>query len=311
MALKYSTALVLSFILHCIIAVVLLFGEFSSHEKPTPTMTATAVTQENDKIEPIKAVTVDKTKLEARVKQIRKQKADEKAAEAKRIRDLERRASDAQKKRAKEQARIKSLEKQRKQKEQDKKRADEAARQAKAKAEQADKLRKAKEQEQQQAEKAAAAAKAKRLREEAEAKKAEDLRKKKEAERKRKEQEARERALEEQMLAEQMAQEMAERQKARRAQMQTEIQRFTALITQTIQRNLITDRSTMEGKSCKLAISLAPSGFVTNVQATSGDTTVCNAAKTAVLKAGTLPVSKDPEVFNEMRNISFTFRPEF
>jgi len=50
---------------------------------------------------------------------------------------------------------------------------------------------------------------------------------------------------------------------------------------------------------------------VTNVQATSGDTTVCNAAKTAVLKAQTLPVSKDPEVFNEMRNISLLVEPEF
>lgn len=309
---KYSTALVVSLLLHVILAAVMLFGEFSmSHEKPTPTMQAAVVEQKQDQVEPIKAVTVDKSKLEARVKEIRKKKADEKAAEAKRIRDLERRASEAQKKRAKEQARIKALEKQRKQKEQDKKRADEAARKAKAKADKAEKLRQAKEQEKKRAEEAAAAAKAKRLKEEAEAKKAEELRKKKEEERKRKEREARERAMQEQMLAEQMAQEMAQRQQARRAQMQSEIQRFTALITQTIQRNLITDRSTMEGKSCKLAISLAPSGFVTNVQATGGDAVVCNAAKTAVLKAGTLPVSKDPEVFNEMRNISLTFRPEF
>ena len=107
-----------------------------------------------------------------------------------------------------------------------------------------------------------------------------------------------------------MAEEMASRQQARRQQMMTEIGRFTALITQTIKRNLITDRSTMEGKSCKLTISLAPSGFVTNVVTGSGDRRVCEAAKTAVYKAGTLPVSKDPEIFREMRTISLTVAPD-
>ena len=67
----------------------------------------------------------------------------------------------------------------------------------------------------------------------------------------------------------------------------------------------------MEGKSCKLTISLAPSGFVTNVQLGQGDGIVCAASKTAIYKAGTLPVSKDPEVFKEMRTISLTVVPEF
>ena len=113
------------------------------------------------------------------------------------------------------------------------------------------------------------------------------------------------------MLAEQMAAEMATRQKARSQQVMTEIGRYTALIKQTIKQNLITDRSTMEGKSCKLTISLAPSGFVTNVKLGQGNATVCSAAKTAIYKAGTLPVSKDPEVFKEMRTISLTVVPEF
>ena len=113
------------------------------------------------------------------------------------------------------------------------------------------------------------------------------------------------------MLEQQMAEEMARRQQARRQQVMSEIQKYTALITQTIQQNLITDRSTMEGKSCKLTISLAPSGFVTNVALGQGNRLVCEAARTAIYKAGTLPVSKDPQVFKEMRTISLTVIPEF
>ena len=172
-------------------------------------------------------------------------------------------------------------------------------------------MRKQKEQEKQKAEDAAAAARSKRLKAEAAAKKADDLRKKQIEDRKRKEQAAAEKAAQEKLLAEQMAAEMATRNKARQQQMMSEIQRYAALITNVIDQNMINDRSTMEGKSCKLMISLAPSGFVTQVRVVSGDTVVCEAAKRAVYKAGTLPVSKDPEVFKEMRNIDVTVVPEF
>jgi len=131
------------------------------------------------------------------------------------------------------------------------------------------------------------------------------------AEDKRKKEEAFKRAEQEKMLAQQMEQEMASRQQARSQQVMSEISRYTALIIASIQRNLITDRSSMENKSCKLTISLAPSGFVTNVVIGGGHQGVCQASKTAIYKAGTLPVSKDPEVFKEMRKISVTVQPEF
>jgi colicin import membrane protein len=38
---------------------------------------------------------------------------------------------------------------------------------------------------------------------------------------------------------------------------------------------------------------------------------VCDAAQTAILKAETLPVSKDPEVFKEMRKLAVTVIPDF
>jgi len=296
---KYTIAISLSVALHAVLALVLLFGDFAATPpKPTP-VPAT--------VEPIKAVAIDQSKVTEQVNRIKKQKADE----AKRLRELEDRAKRARAKRAAEEKRIQDLEKQRKKKESEKKAADAAAKKAKAKADAAEKERKRKEQEKRAADKAAADAKAKRFKEEQAAKKAEELRKKQEAERKRKEQEARERAEQQKLLEQQMAEEMASRQQARRQQVMTEIQRYTALITQTIQRNLITDRSTMEGKSCKVRISLAPSGFVTNVVKGQGDRTVCDAAEAAVYKAGTLPVSKDPEVFKEMSNISLTVVPEF
>jgi colicin import membrane protein len=293
----YSKALVFSFFLHFALLAVLLAGDFSTPPKPT----ATSVP-----MQPIQAVVIDRSKVEAQLNKIKKKKADD----AKKIRDLEKRAAAAKAQRAKEERRRKDLEKQRKKKEKDKIIADNAAKKARAKANAAEKLRKQKIQAKKRADKAAADAKAKRLKEEQAAKKADDLRKKKAAERKRKEQEAREREAERKILEQQMAEEMANRQQARRHQMQSEVDKFTALITQTITRNLITDRSSMEGKSCKLTISLAPSGFVTNVVTGKGDRTVCEAAKKAVYKAGTLPVSKDPSVFREMSSISLTVAPD-
>jgi len=298
----YIKALWLSIALHVLLVVGLLAGDFSSKPPPTPVSQAA---------EPIKAVVVDKAKFEKAINKIKKQKSDDRAAEKRRLAAIERRANEAKKRRAKEEARIKKLEKQRKKKEQEKIKADKAAKTSQAKAAKAEKLRKQKEQEKQKAEEAAAVARSKRLKEEAAAKKAEDLRKKKLADKKRKEQAAKEQAELDALLAEQMAAEMATRNRARQQQVMTEIQRYSALITQSINRNMIKDRSTMTAKSCKLTISLAPSGNVQYVTAGDGDKVVCDAAKNAIYKAGTLPVSKDPEVFKEMRKIAVTVVPEF
>ena len=300
----YFQAVCLSLALHVILLVGLLSGDFSSEPKPLPTPTSQSA-------EPIKAVVVDKAKFEQAVNKIKRQKSNERDAEKKRLKAVEKRASDAKKRRVQEQARIKKLEKQRKQKEQEKIKADKAAKSSKAKAAKAEKVRKQKEQEKQVAEKAAAAARSKRLKEEADARKAEDLRLKKIAERKRQEIAAKEQAIQDAMLAEQMADEMATRNKARNQQVMTEVQRYSALITQRINQYMITDRSTMADKSCRLTITLAPSGFVIDVKVGQGNKVVCDAANIAIGKAGTLPVSKDPDVFKEMREIAVTVEPKF
>jgi len=300
----YIKALWLSIALHVLLVLGLFVGDFSSKPKPTPTPVSQTT-------EPIKAVVVDKAKFEQAINKIKKQKLDDRAAEKKRLATIERRANDAKKRRAKEEARIKKLEKQRKKKEQEKIKADKAAKTSQAKAAKAEKIRQQKEQEKQKSEKAAAEARSKRIKAEAAAKKADDLRKKKIAEQKRKAEAAKKQAQLDAILAEQMAAEMATRNKARQQQVMSEIQRYSALITQSITRNMIQDRSTMTAKSCKLVISLAPSGNVQFVTAGDGDRIVCDAAKTAIYKAGTLPVSKDPEVFKAMRKIAVTVAPEF
>ncbi len=298
-------AIWLSVILHIALVAILFIGDFSSEIKPKRSSSVAK------QVKPIEATVVDAEKLQKAINKIKKQKADNKAAEKKHLKDIEKRASAAKKRRVREEARIKKLEKQRKQKEQEKKRADKAAKESSAKAAKAEKIRKQKVQEQQKAEDAAAQARSKRLKAEAAAKKADEVRKKQAAERKRKEQEAANKATREKLLAEQMSAEMATRNKARQQQMMSEIQRFAALITNMIDQRMIKDRSTMEGKSCKLTISLAPSGNVQFVTNGSGDRVVCDAAKKAIYKAGTLPVSKDPEVFKEMSKIDVSVVPDF
>lgn len=300
----YFKALWLSIALHIFLLVGLFVGDFSSTPKPLPTPTSQSS-------EPIKAVVIDKAKFEQAINKIKKQKIDQRDAEKKRLKAVEKRASDAKKRRAREEARIKKLEKQRKKKEQEKIKADKDAKSSRAKAAKAEKIRKQKEQEKQAAEKAAATARSKRLKEEAAAEKAEQLRLDKIAERKRQEIAAKEQAIQDAMLAEQMANEMASRNQARQQQVMTEVQRYSALITQSINQRMIKDRSTMAGKSCKLTITLASSGFVIDVKIGQGDKVVCDAANIAVGKAGNLPVSKDPEVFKEMRVLALTVIPEF
>ena len=87
------------------------------------------------------------------------------------------------------------------------------------------------------------------------------------------------------------------------------MQKYQALIKQTIQRNLIVDDA-MKGQSCRFNIRLASNGLVIQVKELGGDPLVCRAGKAAILKAVELPVSDAPDVYEQLRNINFTFAPE-
>ncbi|GGA76377.1 hypothetical protein GCM10011369_17810 [Neiella marina] len=258
--------------------------------------------------QPIQAVTIDQSRIDEQVKRIKADKERKRLAEKKRIEELERKLKEVENKRKAEQNRLKKLETERKRKEQEKKAADKAVAEAKKKqkleaekARKAEAERKRKEAERKAAEKAAAEAKKKREKEEAE-------RRRKEEERKRKEQEAREQAELERLMQQELEAENQQIGQQRQAQILSEIDKFTALIRATIQRNWLVD-SSMAGKQCQLTIRLARDGFVTSVDNGVGDPVVCSSARNAVLKAGTLPMSADPEVNQKMREIRLTVEP--
>jgi colicin import membrane protein len=260
---------------------------------------------------PVEAVAIDKDVLAQRVAEIKKQQEDARKAEEQRIRDLERRAQQAERSRAQEEARLKRVA-------EEKRKADEAAAASRkaaaeakkqqeaeaAKARTAEQQRIAREQERKKAEEAAKAAEAKRKAEQEALAKAR-------AERERQAREQRERAEQERLLQEQLAAEADARRRARAQQAVTEVQRYTAMISDAITRNLIKDESTMRGRSCRLNIRLASNGFVTSVSVVNGDSAVCDAAVRAVNRAGTLPMSQDPDVYNQLKDINLTVAPEF
>ncbi|MBE8166764.1 MAG: cell envelope integrity protein TolA [Shewanella sp.] len=274
-----------------------------------------ALPQSNGPI--VKAVVIDQKLVAAQVEKIRKQKANAKQKEIDRQRELERKLEEARKARRKEQDKIKNLEKQRKRKQNE---ADKAVAATKAlklkqqkekeKTAKAERIRKQKEKEQRVAEKATKLAKDKRRKEEAAANKAAEERKRREdAERKRKADIAT-KARQENELAEALSAEQSVLEKTRNRQVLSEVQKYKSLITQTIKRNLVVDPS-MKGKTCKVNIRLAKDGFVISTKTISGDAVVCRASKTAITKAGRLPVSADANVYNQMKDINLEVSPEF
>ena len=304
MAVVIEPSLAKSLGLHLAILVVLVFGtDFSSK----PEMVTVSLQSEGQA--PVEAVAVDEKLLNERVQQMQRDRDAAKAAEEKRIRDLERRAAQAEQNRTAEEQRLKRVAEEKRKADAEAQKAKAAAAEAKkrqeqenAKAKQAEQARIAKEQERKQAEEAAKAAEQKRKAEQEAAEKAA-------AERERKAAEARQRAEQERAMQEQMAKEAQARAAARAQQAATEVQRYTALIRDAIQRNLLVDEG-MRGKSCRINIRLASNGFVTRVGVISGDQTVCDATVRAVNRAGTLPVSADPDVYNQLKDINLTVSPE-
>ena len=125
----------------------------------------------------------------------------------------------------------------------------------------------------------------------------------------RKRQDALEKTAQEKRLSEQLQTEQVARQQRRSKQVLSEVQKYQALIQQAIQRNWITDDS-MNGKFCVLNIRLASNGLVIQVKQLDGDAIVCRSAKAAVLKSDTLPVSPEADVYEKLRDINLTVRPE-
>ena len=106
-------------------------------------------------------------------------------------------------------------------------------------------------------------------------------------------------------LEEQLAQEQAEIKAQETQRVMSEKQRYSVLIKSTIQRNLITNEA-FKGKKCQLNIRLGIGGVVLKVDKIAGDEALCRAAISAVYKPSQLPVSRDPKVFAQLRDINLT-----
>lgn len=232
----------------------------------------------------IEAVTVESDKVKQQIERIQQEREQVRKLEEQRVAELERRAREAQQRRERELKEAKQAEAQR-QKE---------ALEAQKEAERLERIK-------QENEKRIQAQKEEEAR-------IEKQRQERIAEEKRRLEAERRQAELEKKMREEAEQQRQAREKAKRAQVQSEVDRFKALIQQTIQRNWYTDDS-MSGKSCSIRISIARDGFVTNVQVGEGDRAVCESARAAVLKAGTLPVSDDPDVYKELSNFTLRVMP--
>ena len=307
-----GASVIKSVLLHFAIIGVLI-GTANFHAPSPKVMEVTLNTSMPEAENAVAAVTVDQKMVEQKIAELRRKEEQQKRAEDKRIQDLERRATDARKQRESEDRRIKKLEQERRAKEKETAQAQAQAKKAReieqkerAKAQQAEKQKEV-------SELAAQAAAEKRKTAEDALKKAEDDRKREElAAKKRAEaaEEARQKALQEQMLQEQLATEQAARNKVRQQQVGTEVDKYKALIMARIQQNLLIDEK-MKNQQCRVNIRLGFNGLVTQVRSLGGDKLVCEAALRAVRMADTLPVSKDKDVFEQLKNINLTIKPQF
>ncbi len=133
---------------------------------------------------------------------------------------------------------------------------------------------------------------------------------KEEAEFQRRVKEEREKQLQfERELADQLKAEQQAIQAAQQQRVMTELQKYRSLIMQTIYQNLYIDDSA-KSKECILSVKLASDGLVIDTRIIEGDPALCQAARTAVLRPATLPVSSDPAVFEQMKTIRLTVKPQ-
>ena len=306
---SYFLAFIKSFGLHIIIGVTLVASaSFTAIKKPTPTVI---------NAEPIESVAIDQNKLNQQITKIKTERDNKRKAEAKRVRDLEARANKAQQKRRTEENKIKDLNKMTRLSKAEQRKAEAAAkasrdkqRKEKARADRLAREARKKEQEKIAADKAATAAKQRKqkaLDDERKAQAAREVKAKKEKEkRERLAREARERREAELEMQKQMAQEQAAREKAHSKQIMSEVEKFSALIHNSIKQSTLVDQS-QKGKQCEFTLKLASTGFVTRFTRKGGDQILCNAVETAVFQQGKLPMSKDPAVFEQLKSINIIF----
>ena len=110
-------------------------------------------------------------------------------------------------------------------------------------------------------------------------------------------------------LAKQLEEEQAAMSQANQKRVMTEVEKYKALIFSKVRQNLQTDGGFI-GETCVVNVRLAPDGLVLQASAIAGKAALCQIAVAAILRAGTLPVSKDPDVMAQFRNFEIEVSPE-
>lgn len=341
---NYTFAIVVSVVLHLLLAVALIFGSgFSMDEKAKPNT--------------IQAVVIDPSTIARQASQIRQEREKASRAETKRLNRLKQQADQLEKNRKVEENRIRKLKEQQVKEKKAARRAEDERKKAVAQAKKEKERATAAEADRKRKADTAAKAEAARLtkvkadKEKAAKASAEKARldkeraAKAEAERVAKEKIAKEKAAKAEANRKakaKLAAENAKKEKARAAKAEAarkqkeaalndifagledetvqnssakqqhiddEVNRYAAIYTQMIQQNLLVDDTYM-GKSCRVKIKLASSGLLLSVTTLGGDAQVCRAAKTAVTKVNVFPTPKDADIAAKLTNINLTVQPE-
>lgn len=271
---NYRTAFISALILHSALLGYMIFNMDLTTHKRQP------VLADNNPV-PVHAVTIDQNKLNKQIKDVKLAEQRKHNAENARVKKLENQMAAAKRKTQVEQKRLAELAARRK-----KDAAQQKIAQAKAKQELA-KVKATQAKETKQLEKLAKERESLEL----------DKQVRKEAD---------------ELLAKQMAEEQKEMNAAHQRQVQTEVEKYTALISHAIGQNWILPDNADGSISCVLLIHLAPGGSVVDVQlvTSSGDGVLDRSATSAVYKASPLPVPDDSELFDKFREIRLRVKPE-
>lgn len=101
-------------------------------------------------------------------------------------------------------------------------------------------------------------------------------------------------------------------EEAQSSQMQSEIDKYKALVISAIQNNWNYPDNATQDMTCLLQIKLGPGGVVLSVAVvqSSGNTPLDRSAEVAVYKASPLPVPADPALFDKFRTLNLKVRPQ-
>ncbi len=288
---KLSNTIIISVIAHAVLIALLAINFQFSKVDVKQTQSTRA----------INAHSVNAKNIERLVKNIKKKDIDEKNKETERLRKLKKEEGKTKEKRIEEKNKLKKIKQRQADAEKERKVEENKAADAKKKREVDDKARKKKK----EADKKRSAKK-KADKEKKRKKKLADEKQKKEEARKKKlaKEEAAQEVLEREMQ-QQMDDETEALNAAKQQQVMTEVDKFKSLIQGKIKRNWLKPEAS---GYCVFRINLAPGGLVIGVAILEGDNQHCESGQRAIYKAEPLPVSEDPDVFAELRNIKLTLR---